>query len=72
VDGTVPTLNPIDPTIASSDYETFATNIDLFIEHGSTPVGTTPNLYMPAWGASGALEQQQIADVIAYIISLNQ
>jgi len=72
VDGTVPTLNPIDPTMVSSDYETFATNIDLFIEHGSTPAGTTPNLYMPAWGDSGALEPQQIADVIAYIISLNQ
>jgi len=27
---------------------------------------------MPAWGAKGALSQQQIADVIAYIISLNQ
>lgn len=72
VDGTVPPLNPIDPTMVSSDYETFAINIDLFIEHGSTPAGTTPNLYMPAWGDSGALEPQQIADVIAYIISLNQ
>jgi len=27
---------------------------------------------MPAWGDSGALKPQQIADVIAYIISLNK
>ena len=71
-DGTVPSLNPIDETMVNSDYAIYATNIDLFIEHGSTPAGTTPNLYMPAWGDSGALEPQQIADVIAYIISLNQ
>jgi mono/diheme cytochrome c family protein len=71
-DGTVPALNPIDDTLISSDYETFATNIDLFIEHGSTPPGTIPNLYMPAWGDSSALTPQQIADVIAYTISLNQ
>ncbi len=55
VDGTVPALNPIDPTLASADYQIFATNIDLFIEHGSTPAGTTPNLFMPAWGDRAAL-----------------
>lgn len=71
-DATVPALNPIDETMVSADYETFATNIDLFIEHGSNPPGIAPNLYMPAWGDSGALTSQQIADVIAYIISLNQ
>ena len=71
-DGTVPPLNPIDETLVSSDYKTYATNIDLFIEHGSTPAGTIPNLYMPAWGDTGALTPQQIADVIAYIISLNK
>ena len=71
-DGTVPALNPIDETMVSADYETFATNIDLFIEHGSNPPGIAPNLYMPAWGDSGALTPQQIADVIAYIISLNK
>lgn len=71
-DGTVPPLNPIDDTMVSSDYKTFATNIDLFIEHGSTPPGTIPNLIMPAWGDTKALTPQQIADVIAYIISLNK
>jgi mono/diheme cytochrome c family protein len=71
-DGTVPTLNPIDPALVSSDPATFAHNLDLFIQHGSTPAGPNPSIAMPAWGDSGALTQQQIADVIAYIISLNQ
>jgi len=71
-DTTVPPLNPIDDTLVSSDYKTFATNVDLFIEHGSTPGGTIPNLIMPTWGDTGALKPQQISDVIAYIISLNK
>ena len=71
-DGSVPVLNPIDPALASSDYATFAANIDLFIQHGSTPAGPLPSITMPAWGDSGVLSQQQIADVIAYLISLNQ
>ncbi len=70
-DGTVPALNPIDPTIANSDYKTFATNADLFIENGSRPAGVNPDRWMPPWGAKDGLTQQQIADVIAYIISLN-
>lgn len=71
-DGSVPILNPIDPTLVSSDYQTFAYNIDLFIQHGSTPAGPNPAISMPAWGDQGVLTQQQIADVIAYMISLNQ
>jgi len=71
-DGTVPPLNPIDPTIASADYKTFATNVDLFVQHGSEPEGPNPAFSMPAWGDTNALSQQQIADVIAYVISLNQ
>jgi mono/diheme cytochrome c family protein len=71
-DGTVPPLNPIDSTLVSTDYKTFATNIDLFLQNGSTPEGGNPTLTMPAWGANGSLTQQQIADVIAYVISLNQ
>ncbi len=71
-EGAVPTLNPIDPAMVSSDYETFAYNLDLFIQHGSTPAGPNPSIAMPAWGDSDALTPQQIADVIAYIISLNQ
>jgi mono/diheme cytochrome c family protein len=70
-DGTVPPLNPIDSTLVSTDYKTFATNLDLFIEHGSTPEGPGPTFSMPAWGDKKALTPQQIADVISYVISLN-
>jgi len=71
-DGTIPPLVPIDDTLVSPDNLIYATNLDLFIEHGSTPAGTIPNFSMPAWGDSGALSPQQIADVIAYVISLNK
>jgi mono/diheme cytochrome c family protein len=69
--GTVPALNPIDPRLKDPDKKIFATNLDLFLEHGSMPAGTNPIFQMPPWGSSGTLKQQQIADVIAYIISLN-
>jgi mono/diheme cytochrome c family protein len=71
-DGTVPPLNPIDPTLKNSDYKTFATNLDLFIEHGSTPAGPNPQRSMLPFGDNKTLTPQQIADVIAYVISLNQ
>jgi len=71
-DGSVPALNPIDSTLVSTDYKTFAYNIDLFIQHGSTPAGPNPSASMPAWGDKNALTQQQIADVIAYLINLNK
>jgi len=52
LDTEVPPLNPIDPSMVSSDYKTFATNIDLFIEHGSVPepekTGDTPEKSMIA------------------------
>ncbi len=71
-DGTVPPLNPIDPGLVSPDAKVFARNIDLFIEHGSTPEGDGPNKVMIAFGDQKTLTPQQIADVIAYIISLNK
>ncbi len=70
-DQTVPPVNPIDPTIKSADYATFAYNLDLFIQNGSTPEGPNAVFQMPAWGRLGLLTQQQIADVIAYVISIN-
>jgi mono/diheme cytochrome c family protein len=70
-DGSIPPLNPIDATINAADYQTFATNIDLFVEHGSTPEGPSPTFSMPAWGDKKLLTPQQIADVIAYVIGLN-
>jgi len=69
--GTIPALNPINPLLKSSDHMTFVTNLDLFVQHGSTPAGPGPTFSMPPWGDSGKLTQQQIADVIAYVISLN-
>lgn len=71
-DGTVPALNPIDPTLYSKDAKQFAENIDLFIEHGSTPAGKGPVFKMTPFGAQRTLTQQQIADVIAYVIGLNK
>ena len=70
-DGTVPPLNPIDPTIANKDAKTFAYNVDLFLQHGSTPDGKNPAIRMPAWGDDKMLSQKQIADLIAYVMSLN-
>ena len=71
-DGTVPALNPIDDTLKSSDPVVYATNLDLFIEHGSTPAGDKPTLLMTAWGDQKKLTDQQIADVIAFVESLNK
>jgi mono/diheme cytochrome c family protein len=71
-DGTIPPLNPIDPTLINPDPKVFATNLDLFREHGSTPEGPGPTFSMPAWGDKQLLTPQQIADVIAYVMSLNK
>ncbi len=71
-DGSVPPLNPIDPTIVNPDAKVFATNIDLFLEHGSVPDGPNPLIVMPSFGDYKLLDPQQIADIIAYVISLNK
>lgn len=71
-DGTVPVLNPIDPAIKNTDPKTFALNLDIYLQNGSTPGGTSPKLKMPDFGLTNFLTQQQIADVIAYVISLNK
>ena len=70
-DGTVPPLNPIDPGLISKDTKTYITNVDLFLEHGSKPEGDSPAKIMPAFGDQKILTPQQIADVIAYLMSLN-
>lgn len=71
-DTTIPSLNPIDPGLKSSDAKKYATYIDLFVEHGSTPEGSGPAKLMTAFGDQKLLTPQQIADVIAYVISLNK
>jgi mono/diheme cytochrome c family protein len=70
-DGVVPNLNPIDETLINKDPKVFATNLDLFIEHGSIPSGTDPHIKMPAFGDLKLLDSQHIADLIAYVMSLN-
>jgi mono/diheme cytochrome c family protein len=70
-DGSVPVLNPIDPTIASQDPDTFAANVDLFIEYGSVPEGPGPLLMMPSFGAAKMLTDQEISDLIAYVMDTN-
>jgi mono/diheme cytochrome c family protein len=71
-DASVPPLNPIDPTLINTDPKIFATNLDLFIEHGSLPAGDRPKLLMPSFGDSKMLSAQDIADILAYIIQLNK
>ena len=69
--GTIPALNPIRPELKGANAKEFATNLDLFIEHGAKPTGSNPERSMAAFGDRKMLTPQQIADVIAYIISLN-
>jgi len=70
--GSIPALNPVNPALKNADPKVFATNLDLFIEHGAKPAGSSPARSMPAFGDKQMLTAQQIADVIAYIISLNK
>jgi ubiquinol-cytochrome c reductase cytochrome b subunit len=70
-DGTIPPLNPIDRDQFSPDPKAFAEKIDLFLQHGSRPEGPNPRVSMLPFGDTHALTQQQIADLEAYILSLN-
>ncbi len=70
-DGTVPPLNPIDREFFDADPQAFAEKIDIIIRHGSVPEGPHPSLSMPAWGDTHQLTEQAIANVEAYILSLN-
>lgn len=67
----VPALNPVDESMKNKDVGIFAANLDLFLEHGSTPEGSPTKIMVP-YGDSKVLAPQDIADVIAYIISLNK
>ncbi len=73
-DGTVPAVNPIDPGFledSQGDPAIFAADLDLFLQHGSRPSGDNPKQSMPAWGDTKKLSQQDIADVEAYVMSMN-
>jgi hypothetical protein len=65
----VPALNPIDRSVYNANPQLFAEHIDQFIQHGIPNTQGGPN--MPAFGDSHALTQAQIADIEAYILSLN-
>jgi mono/diheme cytochrome c family protein len=65
----VPRLNPIDRAVFSSDPQAFINHIDQFLQHGIPNTEGGPN--MPAFGDSHALSQAQIADLEAYVLSLN-
>jgi ubiquinol-cytochrome c reductase cytochrome b subunit len=70
-DGTVPALAPIDRALFSSDPSEFTKRIDPFPQNGSTPAGPGPRLRMPAFGATHALTQEEIANIEAYVLELN-
>jgi mono/diheme cytochrome c family protein len=70
-DGTVPPLNPIDPELASQAAQTFAENIDRYLQHGSRPEGPNPALHMLPFGDSKSLSQAMISDLEAYVLHLN-
>ena len=65
----VPSLNPIDRNIFNADPQSFVEHIDNFIQHGIPNTEGGPN--MPNFGDSHALTQAQIADLEAYVLSLN-
>ncbi len=72
-DGTVPPLNPIDPGFlgAQDDPAAFARAADLFIQHGSRPAGKSPQISMVGWGDHQLIPQTDLADLEAYVMSLN-
>jgi ubiquinol-cytochrome c reductase cytochrome b subunit len=70
-EGKVPDLNPIDRDLYDSDPQSFAENIDRYIQHGSVPEGKSPAIRMPAFGETNSLTQPEIANIEAYVMSLN-
>lgn len=69
--GMVPALQPVEKKLFSKNPQTFAENIDKYIQHGSVPSGSSPALRMFDYGDSYTLTQQQIANIEAYILNLN-
>jgi plastocyanin/mono/diheme cytochrome c family protein len=72
-DGTVPSLNPMPEFVDDSQGNptALARDIDLFVQHGSRPAGTNPQVSMIGWGDHQLLSQQDLADLEAYLMSLN-
>jgi len=69
--GVVPGLNPISRKVFNINALSFVDLIDPVIQNGSVPAGTNPALKMPGFGKANTLTQPQIAQIEAYILSLN-
>jgi len=70
-DGIIPALNPINRNLFTRDPQTFAENLDRFIQHGSIPAGPHPKFRMLPFGDESSLTQQAISNVEAYVMQLN-
>ncbi len=69
--GRVPVLDPINRALFSRSPVQFAENIDRFIQHGSVKTVPAASLTMFDYGDSYTLTQPQIANIEAYILSIN-
>lgn len=71
VGGAIPPLNPIQRKYFSADPDEFAVNIDRVLQHGAIPKGPLPEKSMLTFGTTHSLSQEEIANLEAYILSLN-
>ena len=69
--GVVPALAPISRGLFTTDPAVFAANIDRVIQQGATSPGPGPALQMPAFGTTHSLTLPEIANIEAYVLSLN-
>ena len=70
----IPALAPVDRALFSPDPDAFARNIDKYIQHGALPPGKgmkRPVFYMPDFGDSRSMTQQEISNIEAYVLKLN-
>jgi mono/diheme cytochrome c family protein len=70
-DKTIPALHPLAADMISKDRGAMLANLDLYMEHGSSPKGPSPDRDMPAFGEMKKLQPQEIADLLALIMSWN-
>ncbi len=69
--GAVPALRPVSRALFSRDPDAFAANLDRFLQHGGHPAGPSPLMSMPDFGDGETLTQAEIADIEAYVMSVN-
>ncbi len=71
VSGKIPALAPIERGLFDPEPDVFARNIDKYIQHGALSPGPNPVFYMPDFGDSRSLTQQEIANIEAYVLEAN-